>query len=77
MTNALHTFHLLVIAIAGWLNRQQQMVIDYLVHGKLLLKLLREADIALGSESANGGYTTCFAVWDYLCSVKFQEAFCT
>ena len=29
MTSALHPFHLL--AIAGWLNRKQQMIIDYLI----------------------------------------------
>jgi len=34
MTNAIQPFHLLVIALAGWLNRQQQAVIDYLIgHG--------------------------------------------
>jgi hypothetical protein len=38
MTNALHPFHLLVIAIAGWLNRQQQMVIDYLIEENHVLK---------------------------------------
>jgi len=31
MSNARQPFQLLVIALAGWLNRQQQMVIDYLV----------------------------------------------
>ncbi|MGB5277026.1 MAG: hypothetical protein WBO16_10535 [Gammaproteobacteria bacterium] len=38
MTNALHPFHLLAIAIAGWLNRQQQMVIDYLIEANRVLK---------------------------------------
>ena len=38
MTNALHPFHLLVIAIAGWLNRQQQVVIDYLIEENRVLK---------------------------------------
>ena len=113
MTNALQPFHLLLIAVAGRLNRQLQVVIDYLieenrvlkeqvegqrlrftdeqrmrlavkakvlgrrsldeleslvtpVHGELILKLLREAGIALGSESANGSYSMWFAVWDYL-----------
>jgi len=36
------------------------------VHGELLLKLLREAGIALGSEPANGSYSMWFAVLDYL-----------
>jgi transposase InsO family protein len=31
MTNVIQPFHLLVIALAGWLNRQQQTVIDYLI----------------------------------------------
>jgi len=29
MTPAIQPFHLLVIALAGWLNRRQQAVIDY------------------------------------------------
>jgi hypothetical protein len=29
MSNAIQPFHLLVIAVAGWLNRHQQDVIDY------------------------------------------------
>ena len=33
----------------------------YGVHGELILTLLREADIALGSESANGNYSMWFA----------------
>jgi hypothetical protein len=31
MTNVMQPFHLLVIAFAGWLNRQQQTVIDYII----------------------------------------------
>ena len=31
-----------------------------------MLKLLREAGIAHGSESANGWYSMWFAVWEYL-----------
>jgi transposase InsO family protein len=38
MTNALQPFHLLVIALAGWLNRQQQAVIDYLIEENRVLK---------------------------------------
>jgi hypothetical protein len=34
MTNAIQPFHLLVIALAGWLNRQQQAAIDYLIGEK-------------------------------------------
>jgi hypothetical protein len=38
MTNALQPFHLLVIAVACWLNRQQQVVIDYLIEENRVLK---------------------------------------
>ena len=38
MSNARQPFQLLVIALAGWLNRQQQMVIDYLVEENRVLK---------------------------------------
>ena len=38
MINAIQSFHLLVIALAGWLNRQQQAVIDYLIEENRVLK---------------------------------------
>ncbi len=38
MTNAIQPFHLLVIALAGWLNRQQLAVIDYLIEENRVLK---------------------------------------
>ena len=38
MTNAFQPFHLLAIAMAGWLNRQQQVVIDYLIEENRILK---------------------------------------
>ena len=38
MTNAIQTFRLLVIGLAGWLNRQQQTVIDYLIEENRVLK---------------------------------------
>jgi hypothetical protein len=38
MSNAIQPFHLLVIALAGWLNRQQQVVIDYLIEENRVLK---------------------------------------
>ena len=38
MTNAIQPFHLLVTALAGWLNRQQQAVIDYLIEENRFLK---------------------------------------
>ena len=38
MTNAMQPFHLLVIALAGWLNRHQQAVVDYLIEENRVLK---------------------------------------
>ena len=38
MTSVLQPFHLLVIALSGWLNRQQQAVIDYLIEENRVLK---------------------------------------
>ncbi|MDJ0808076.1 MAG: hypothetical protein QNJ78_14735 [Gammaproteobacteria bacterium] len=38
MSNFIQPFHLLVIAPAGWLNRQQQVVIDYLIEENRVLK---------------------------------------
>ena len=38
MTPVIQSFHLLVIALAGWLNRQQQVVIDYLIEENRVLK---------------------------------------
>jgi putative transposase len=38
MTPIIQPFHLLVIALAGWLHRQQQAVIDYLIEENRVLK---------------------------------------
>jgi len=38
MSSAIQAFHLLVIAVAGWLNRQSQEVIDYLIEENRVLK---------------------------------------
>jgi len=38
MTNILQPFHLLVVALTGWLNRHQQAVIDYLIEENRVLK---------------------------------------
>ena len=38
MTNVLNPFQILVIALAGWLNRHQQAVIDYLIEENRVLK---------------------------------------
>ena len=38
MTNIIQPFHLLIVALAGWLNRHQQAVIDYLIEENRVLK---------------------------------------
>ncbi len=38
MTHVIQPFHLLVIALADWLNRHQQAVIDYLIEENRVLK---------------------------------------
>ena len=38
MTNVITLFQFLAIALAGWLNRQQQAVIDYLIEENRVLK---------------------------------------
>lgn len=38
MSNVIQPVHLLVIALAGWLNRQQQAVLDYLIEENRVLK---------------------------------------
>jgi transposase InsO family protein len=38
MTYVIQPFHLLVIAVAGWLNHQQQATIDYLIEENRVLK---------------------------------------
>ena len=38
MSIVLQPFHLLVIALAGWINRDQQAVIDYLIEENRVLK---------------------------------------
>jgi len=48
MTRVLQSFHILVIALAGWLNRQQQAVIDYLIEENRVLKEQLERTAASG-----------------------------
>ena len=38
MSNVIQPFHLLVIVLAGWLNRHLQEVIDYLIEENRVLK---------------------------------------
>ena len=38
MTNVITPLQLLIIALAGWLNRQQEVVIDYLIEENRVLK---------------------------------------
>jgi hypothetical protein len=49
MTSVLQPFHLLVIALSGWLNRQQLAVIDYLIEENRVLKEQLEARNKLGN----------------------------
>ena len=37
MINIIQPFHLLAVALAGWLNRYQQAVIDYLIEENRVL----------------------------------------
>ena len=53
MTAVIQPFHLLVIALAGWLNRQQQVVIDYLIEENRVLKE-QLGDNDFGSPTNNG-----------------------
>ena len=39
MTNVIQPLHLLVIALAGWLNRQQEVVTDYLIEESVFLRI--------------------------------------
>jgi hypothetical protein len=38
MSRAVHPWELLIVAVAGWINRDQQAVIDYLVEENRVLK---------------------------------------
>ena len=38
MTNNIQPLHLLVVAMAGWISRHQQAVIDYLIEENRVLK---------------------------------------
>ena len=38
MIDVLQPFHVLVVALAGWLNRQQQAIIDYVIEENRVLK---------------------------------------
>jgi hypothetical protein len=53
MSNVLQPFHLLVIALAGWLSRQQQAVIDYLIEENRVLKEQLEGQRLLDRRTAD------------------------
>ena len=53
MTSVLQPFHLLVIALAGWLERHQQAIIDYLIEENRVLKEQLEGQ-RFGSQTNNG-----------------------
>ena len=39
MIQAIQPSHLLAIALAGWLNRQQEVVTDYLIEESVFLRI--------------------------------------
>jgi len=48
MTNVIQPFHLLVNGLAGWLNRQQEAVIDHLIEENRVLTARRTAALVHG-----------------------------
>jgi hypothetical protein len=40
MIQAIQPSHLLAIALAGWLNRQQEVVTDYLIEESVFLRII-------------------------------------
>jgi hypothetical protein len=55
MTHVLQPFHLLVIALADWLERHQQAVIDYLTPKRTVFLKRNSKDSGFGSPT-NSGY---------------------
>ena len=53
MSNAIQPFHLLAIALAGWLNRQQEVVTDYLIEESVFLRI-RPKDSGFGAPINSG-----------------------
>ena len=49
MTYIIQPFHFLVVALAGWLNRHQQTVIDYLIEENRVLIVEDFLESTLGS----------------------------
>ena len=50
MSSVIHPFQLLAISLAGWLNRHQQAVIDYLIEENRVLKDPFDGQKAEGSD---------------------------
>jgi hypothetical protein len=65
MTSAIQPFHLLVVALAGWLNRHQQVVIFYLIEENRMFKEqlegpgAREAHLAKDFVESAWGHDGC------------------
>jgi hypothetical protein len=53
MSNVIQPFNLLVIALAGWLNRHQQEVIDYLMEENRVLKEQLEGQLCPAKNSCS------------------------
>ena len=71
MTPLIQPFHLLVIALAGWLNRHQQVVIDYLIEENRVLKEQHEGQRLKFTDeqrirlAVKASYSTCLASHAY------------
>jgi hypothetical protein len=51
MTHIIHPFHVLVIALAGWLNRDQKAVVDYFIEeNRVLMDQLEEQRLRFTDE---------------------------
>ena len=53
MTSVIQPFHLLLVALAGWLNRHQQAVIDYLIEENRVLEDQLEATASVHRRTAD------------------------
>jgi len=64
MNHVMHPFHLLAIALTGWLNRHQQAVIDYLIEENRVLKDQLEGRRSVGNGFAGEDNYVCMGISD-------------
>ena len=55
MSYVIQPFHLLVITLAGWLNRHQQAVIEYLLEENCVLKDQLGGRLSIGDSEGKTG----------------------